>query len=174
MCLVFTQDVNVLRMTSLSRYNENMRNGFNKEGLREVSGGAEEGLGLHLHTERAAEGFSRGPVVGSPPANAGDTGSAPGPGIPHVPQGSSTRAPQLLKPTHLEPMLCNKRSPCNEKPAHGKEEQLPPRPRPPPQPEKACSSEDPVPRKKKTAENTRRTHHCSHRGICVAGLSMFS
>lgn len=63
--------------------------------------------------------------MGSPPASAGDTGSAPGPGIPHVPQGSSTRAPQLLKPTHLEPMLCDKRSPCNEKPAHGKEEQLP-------------------------------------------------
>ena len=26
--------------------------------------------------------------------------------------------PQLLKPTHLEPMLRNKRSHCNEKPAH--------------------------------------------------------
>ena len=26
--------------------------------------------------------------------------------------------PQLLKPTHLEPMLCNKRSHHNEKPAH--------------------------------------------------------
>ena len=30
--------------------------------------------------------------------------------------------PQLLKPTCLEPMLGNKRSHCNEKPAHHKEE----------------------------------------------------
>ena len=28
------------------------------------------------------------------------------------------RAPQLLKPMHLEPMLCNKRSHCNEKQTH--------------------------------------------------------
>ena len=31
--------------------------------------------------------------------------------------------PQLLKPVHLEPMLCNKRSHHNEKPAHRNEEQ---------------------------------------------------
>ena len=31
-------------------------------------------------------------------------------------------APQLLKPTHLEPVLCNNRSHCNEKPAHCNEE----------------------------------------------------
>ena len=30
--------------------------------------------------------------------------------------------PQLLKPVHLEPVLCNKRSPRNEKPAHRNEE----------------------------------------------------
>ena len=30
--------------------------------------------------------------------------------------------PQLLKPTCLEPMLCNKRSHCNEKPVHHNEE----------------------------------------------------
>ena len=29
---------------------------------------------------------------------------------------------QLLKPVHLEPMLCNKRSHCNEKPMHCNEE----------------------------------------------------
>ena len=29
-----------------------------------------------------------------------------------------TRVPQLLKPAHLEPELCSKRSHCNEKPAH--------------------------------------------------------
>ena len=28
------------------------------------------------------------------------------------------RKPQLLKPVHLEPVLCNKRSHRNEKPAH--------------------------------------------------------
>ena len=28
------------------------------------------------------------------------------------------RVPQLLKPTHLEPVLCNKRSHLNEKPTH--------------------------------------------------------
>ena len=32
------------------------------------------------------------------------------------------RVPQLLKPTRLEPMLCNKRSHRNEKPAHCNEE----------------------------------------------------
>ena len=30
--------------------------------------------------------------------------------------------PQLLKPVCLEPVLCNKRSHCNEKPVHRKEE----------------------------------------------------
>ena len=30
--------------------------------------------------------------------------------------------PQLLKPVHLEPMLCDKRSHCNEKPVHHNEE----------------------------------------------------
>ena len=35
------------------------------------------------------------------------------------------RMPQLLKPAHLEPMLCNKRSHHNEKPArHNEEEPL--------------------------------------------------
>ena len=33
--------------------------------------------------------------------------------------------PQLLKPMHLEPMLCNKRSHCNEKPEHRNKEQPP-------------------------------------------------
>ena len=33
-----------------------------------------------------------------------------------------SHVPQLLKPTCLEPMLCNKRSHCNEKPPHRNEE----------------------------------------------------
>ena len=37
----------------------------------------------------------------------------------------SSRAlgPKLLKPMHLEPMLCNKRSQNNEKPVHSNKEQ---------------------------------------------------
>ena len=31
---------------------------------------------------------------------------------------TEARAPQLLKPAHLEPALCNERSHRNEKPAH--------------------------------------------------------
>ena len=33
-------------------------------------------------------GFPGGAVVKSPPANAGDTGSSPGPGISHMPQSN--------------------------------------------------------------------------------------
>ena len=44
----------------------------------------------------------------------------------HVPQllslCSRAREPQLLKPAHLEPVLCNKRSHRNEKPVHRNEE----------------------------------------------------
>ena len=75
-------------------------------------------------------GFPGGAVVKNPPANAGDTGSIPGPGRSHMPRSnwarapqllslpSRTREPQLLKPSGLEPMLRNKRSHRNEKPAH--------------------------------------------------------
>ena len=44
----------------------------------------------------------------------------------HMPQLLSPRSrahtPQLLKPTCLKPVLCNKRSHCNEKPTHRNEE----------------------------------------------------
>ena len=78
--------------------------------------------------------FSGCTVVGSQPANAGDTGSSPGLGHSHVPRSkeahapqllslrSRAREPQLLKPTCLEPVLCNKRSHRNEKPVHRNEE----------------------------------------------------
>ena len=39
-----------------------------------------------------------------------------------VSHNSWTRVPQLLKPTHLEPVLRNKRSHSNEKPAHHNKE----------------------------------------------------
>ena len=78
----------------------------------------------------------------NPPVNAGDTGSSPGPGKFHMPSTATkpmrhnyracvlepvshsywARVPQLLKPMRLEPVLCNKRSHCNEKPVyHNKE-----------------------------------------------------
>ena len=41
-------------------------------------------------------GFPGGAVVGSLPANAGDTGSSPGLGGSHVPQSNWAREPQLL------------------------------------------------------------------------------
>ena len=61
-------------------------------------------------------------MVKNPPANAGDTGSIPGLGRSHMPWSNWARAPQLLKPAHLEPVLCNKRGHRNEKPAHRNEE----------------------------------------------------
>ena len=74
--------------------------------------------------------FPGGAVVENPPANAGDTGSSPGPGRSHMPRGATkpvrhnywacTLEPasrnywacvlQLLKPVRLEPVLHNKRS----------------------------------------------------------------
>ena len=42
------------------------------------------------------EGFPGGAVVKNPPANAGDTGSVPGPGRFHMPWSNKARAPQLL------------------------------------------------------------------------------
>ena len=73
-------------------------------------------------------------MVGSPPANAGDMGSSPGPGGSHVPRSSwahapqllslrsRAREPQLLKPTRLEPVLHNKRGRCSGEPARHNEE----------------------------------------------------
>ena len=72
-------------------------------------------------------------MVKNPPANAGDTYSSPGPGRSHMPRSNEARAPQLLslrskaresqllKPARLEPVLRNKRSHRNEKPAHRNE-----------------------------------------------------
>ena len=42
------------------------------------------------------QGFPGGAVVENPPANAGDTGSNPGPGRSHMPLSNKARAPQLL------------------------------------------------------------------------------
>ena len=77
-------------------------------------------------------------MVKNPPANAEDTGSSPGPGRSHMPRSNAARAPQLLslrsrarepqllKPAHLEPVLRNKRSHGNEKPAHSNKDPMQP------------------------------------------------
>ena len=41
-----------------------------------------------LWNKKAPQGFPGGTVVKNPPANAGDTGSSPGPGRPHVPRSN--------------------------------------------------------------------------------------
>ena len=41
-----------------------------------------------IWTRELMKGFSGGAVVKNPPANAGDTGSSPGPGRSHVPQSN--------------------------------------------------------------------------------------
>ena len=63
------------------------------------------------------EGFPGGSVVKNPPANAGDTGSSPGPRRSHMPRSNKARAPQLPKPVRLEPGVHNKRSHRSENPA---------------------------------------------------------
>ena len=63
-----------------------------------------------------------GSVVNNLPAYAGDTGSIPDPGRSHILWGNLARLQQLLKLVHLEPVLHNKRSHCNEKPMNRNEE----------------------------------------------------
>lgn len=65
--------------------------------------------------KRGPGDFPGGPVDKHPPANVGDTDSAPGPGRSHMPRGNKVRAsqlvslrsrdrtPQLLKPTAQNP-----------------------------------------------------------------------
>ncbi|XP_057399381.1 intraflagellar transport protein 43 homolog isoform X3 [Balaenoptera acutorostrata] len=59
----------------------------------------------------SASDFPGGAVVGNPPANAGDTGSCPGPGGSHMPRSNKARVPQLrsLCSGAHEPQLLN---PC--------------------------------------------------------------
>ena len=53
--------------------------------------------------------FLGGAVVKNPPANAGDTGSSPGPGRSRMPWSNKARAPQLLslRSRAWEPQLLN-------------------------------------------------------------------
>ena len=50
--------------------------------------GAVKGGSQMTGTLKAIQGFPGGAVVKNPPANAGDTGSSPGPGRSHVPQSN--------------------------------------------------------------------------------------
>ena len=61
-------------------------------------------------------GFPGGAVVKNPPANAGDTGSSPGPGRSHMPRSNYARAPQLLSlcSRACEPQLLSLRATTNE------------------------------------------------------------
>ena len=61
-------------------------------------------------------GFLGGTVVKSPPANAGDTGSSPGPGRSNMPWSNWARAPQLLNlhSRAREPQLLSPRATTTE------------------------------------------------------------
>ena len=50
----------------------------------------------NINVKKDPRGFPGGAVVESPPANAGDTGSCPGPGRSHMPRSGWAREPQLL------------------------------------------------------------------------------
>ena len=68
------------------------------------------------------KGFSGGTVVKNPPANSRGHGFEPwSRKIPRAAEQLSTCA-ITTEPAHLEPVLHNKRSHCNEKPAHRNEE----------------------------------------------------
>ena len=85
-------------------------------------------------------------MVKNPPANAGDMDLSRGPGRSHMPQSNEACAPQLLSlrsracepqllkpapqplnPARLETVFRNKRSHCNEKPAHHNEDPMQPK-----------------------------------------------
>ena len=69
--------------------------------------------------------FPGGSVDKNLSANAGDTGSIPGPGRFHMWWSNRAHVPQLLEPTRLESALHNSRSHCNEKPTHCNQNYLP-------------------------------------------------
>ena len=52
------------------------------------------------------QGFPGGSVVKNRPTNAGDTGSIPGLGRSHTPQGNQACALQLLSPHAATPEAC--------------------------------------------------------------------
>ena len=90
------------------------------------SGEVTQGKGVQR--EEGKGGFPGGPVV-DPPVNAAYMGLTPGLERSHMPRSNYTHMLQPLSPsaaatelTHLEPVLQNKSSHCNEKPMHRDEE----------------------------------------------------
>ena len=72
----------------------------------------------HVDLKNSFQGFPCGAVVERPPANAGDTGSIPGPGRSHMLRCNWARAPQLLSPraTTTEARAPRARAPHQERP----------------------------------------------------------
>ena len=88
-----------------------------------------------LYIKTQFKGFPGGPVVKNLPCNAKDASSIPGAGRSHMLRGHMhhncwpcAREPvsgNYWSPPALEPVLCYKRSPCNETPVHHKEKAAP-------------------------------------------------
>ena len=78
----------------------------------------EPGVGETRNLRENTKGFSGGLDSKESAGSAGDLGSIPGLGRPHVPWGNQAHAPQLLSPRTLQPVLHNKRSHVSQKPAH--------------------------------------------------------
>ena len=57
-------------------------------------------------------------MVKKPPANAGDMGLIPGLGDPTCCRAAKPLCATTIEPKCLEPVLCNKRRHCNEKPSN--------------------------------------------------------
>ena len=74
-------------------------------------------LKRRTRTYTCREDFPGGPVVKNLPASAGHVGSISGPGRFHTSLSQLSPCTQLLEPSFLEPLLFNKRSHCNVKPA---------------------------------------------------------
>ena len=55
------------------------------------------------YTSPSSWDFPGGPVVKTPPANAGDMGSIPDPGRFHTPRGNEAHLPQVLSPAPWSP-----------------------------------------------------------------------
>ena len=83
-----------------------------------------------VYSQQEVEGFPGGSVVKNLPANAGDTGSVPGPGRSHMQQSNSAQAPwllglcsrawelQLWQPACPRVPAPQQEKPCNEKSIH--------------------------------------------------------
>ena len=78
-----------------------------------------------FHYSKLSQDFPGDTVARNLPASAGDTGMIPGPGRFHMPHGATkpmqheywAHALQLLKPLHLEPVLCNREPAAMRRPA---------------------------------------------------------